>query len=152
MLVIVLAIGGYVASGSAAVESWVGTRLLEIGGSYLGPELRFERLTYVRPRTIVLDHLTLSSPDPARPGQWAAILAVKKARLELTEIPRRGQPIRFSQVILESPEVHAIAATPGGASLLGFSNFIKGAADSHAPGPLHPVSVDRRRRAGVRGP
>ena len=132
-LVMVLAVGGYLVSGSSAIESWVGTQLLEIGGTYLGPELRFERLTYVRPRTILLDNLTLASPDPASPGRAAVILAVKHARLELAEIPRRGQPIRFSQVILESPEIHALAATPGGARLVGFSGLVKSSTDSGTP-------------------
>ena len=94
----VLGVAGYVVSRSSAIESWVGAQLLEIGGTYLAPELRFERLTYVRPRTILLDNLTLSSPDPAHAGHSVVILAVKHARLELTEIPRRGQPIRFSRV------------------------------------------------------
>ena len=134
---LVLGVVGYVVSGSTAVESWVGSQLLEMGGTYLAPELRFERLTYVRPRTIVLDKLTLSSPDPAHPGHSLVILAVKRARLELTEMPRRGRPIRFSRVILESPEMHAIAATPGGGGgggLVGYSHFIRTAADSAAPG------------------
>ena len=134
LLALVLGIVGYVASGSSAIESWVGTQILEIGGTYLGPELRFERLTYVRPRTILLDHVSLSSPDPANPGHAVVILAVKRARLELTEMPRRGQPIKLSQVILESPEIHALAATAGGARLVGFSQFIKDSPAPPAPG------------------
>lgn len=113
---------GYILSGSVAVESWVGTQLLAIGGSYLEPELKFKKLTYVRPRTILLDGLTLTSPDPTDPKRGVVILGVKHARLELTEIPRRGQPLHFSEIILESPEFRAVM-TPGG--LLGFSHFVK---------------------------
>ncbi|MEI8198197.1 MAG: hypothetical protein WCI73_20075, partial [Phycisphaerae bacterium] len=104
VMALVLGVVGYIASGSSAIESWVGSQLLEIGGTYLEPELHFARLTYLRPRTIILDNVTLSSPDPANPGHRVVILAVQHARLELTEIPRRGQPIKFSEVILESPE------------------------------------------------
>jgi hypothetical protein len=89
----------------------------------------------------VLDHLTLSSPDPASPGHSVTILAVKQARLELAEIPRRGAPIRFSEVILDSPEIHALAATPGGASLVGFSNLVKDSADSRKPGAAAPAPL-----------
>ncbi len=141
LLVLALGIGGYVVSGSTAIESWVGSQLLEIGGTYLEPALRFERLTYVRPRTIVLDQVTLASPDPANPGHTVVILAVKRARLELTEIPRRGQPIRFSQVILEAPEFHGIAATPGGERLLGFSHLVKGATATAGAAKTAPLKL-----------
>ncbi len=123
--VFVVAIIVYIFSGSAEVESWVGSQLLSIGGSYLQPQLRFDRLTYQRPRTILVDNLTLSSPDPAHGGQLVVILAVKRARLELAEIPRRGQPIKIAEVILESPEFRAIALTPGSAGLVGFSQLLK---------------------------
>ena len=141
---LVLGTLGYVASGSSAIESWVGSQLLQIGATYLEPQLHFERLTYVRPRTIVLDNLTLSSPDPANPGHSVVILAVKRARLELTEIPRRGEPVTFSEVTLESPQIHAIAARPGGARLLGFANLVKGASAapvSSLPAPPPPMKL-----------
>jgi len=130
---IALAIACYRFSGSTAVESWAGAQLLDVGGSYLEPTLRFDSLTYVQPRTIVVDHLTLSSPDPSQPGSSVVIFAVKRARLELTEVPRRGQPLKFSEIILESPEIHAIASTPGRATLVGFSKLLKSAADSQSP-------------------
>ena len=138
VMAMALCVLGYVFSGSTRIESWVGTQLMEIGGSYLNPELKFDRLTYLRPRTILLDNLTLSSPDPANPGQMAVILRVKRARIELTEIPRRGQPIRFSEVVLESPEIYAIAVTPGEAKLVGFSPFFKG---SIKAGTLNEVAA-----------
>ena len=121
-----LAITIYIFCEAAAIESWVGLQLLSMGGSYLQPKLQFERLTYHYPRTIVVEGLTLSSPYPARPGQSVVILAVKRARVTLTEIPHRGQPIKFSQVTLEYPEFRAIAITPGSGGLVGFSNILKG--------------------------
>jgi hypothetical protein len=128
-----LAIMIYLFSGSAAVESWVGSQLLTLGGSYLQPELHFGKLTYRRPRTIFVDDLTLSSPDPTHAGQSIVILAVKHARLELTEIPRRGKPIKFSQVILDAPEFRAVAIAPGSGSLVGFSTFMKTTTPSTGP-------------------
>jgi hypothetical protein len=150
--VVVLGVAGYLVSGSSAIESWVGSQLLEIGGTYLQPELKFERLTFVRPRTILLDRVTLSSPDPANPGHSVVILAVKRARLELAEVPRRGQPIKFSQIILESPEIHMIAATPGSARLLGFSNLLKGSADSPASASASPTAVSASPTPASAGP
>jgi len=137
--VLVLAGIVYRLSGSAAVESWVGGQLLAIGGSYLEPQLRFGRLTYRRPRTILVDHLTLSSPDPTHPGASVVILAVAHARLELTEIPRPGQPLKFSEVILEAPELRAMALEPGSGRLVGFSKFMKGAVDTGGPVPAAGV-------------
>ena len=131
----------YLASGSSAIESWVGSQLLEIGGTYLEPKLQFKRLTYLRPRTILLEDVTLSSPDPDKPGQFVVILAIKRARLELTEIPRRGKQIKFSKVLLESPEIHAIAAVPGGPRLLGFSHFVKGSPGSASTASTSPTPV-----------
>lgn len=141
-----LALTLYIFSGSAAVESWVGSQLLSLGGSYLEPQLRFGRLTYRRPRTILVDNLTISSPDPAHPDQSLIILAVKRLRLELTEIPRRGQPIKFSEVILEDPEFRAIALAPGSHGLVGFSHILKASATSApsaAPGtrPALPLTL-----------
>ncbi len=135
VLALILGVAGYILSGSSAVESWVGSQLLDIGGGYLQPQMHFDRLTYLRPRTIVLDNLTLTSPDPSQPERSVVILAVKRARLELTEIPRRGQPIKFSEVVLESPEVRCIAAGKGGTGLIGFSHLLKSSANSAAPTP-----------------
>jgi hypothetical protein len=147
---LVLGVAAYVLSGSAAIESWVGSQLLEYGATYLEPELKFTRLTYVRPRTIVLDNVTLSSPDPDHPGQTVVILAVKRARLELTEIPRRGRPIKFSEVILEAPEIRAVATVPGGASLVGFSHLMRGSAEASAnAGPLKLSDLLLMRRVEI---
>jgi hypothetical protein len=135
-IVFVIAIIVYIFSGSAAIESWVGSQLLSMGGSYLQPELHFDRLTYRRPRTIVVENLTFSSPDPTHPGASIVILAVKRARLELTEIPRPGKPIQISEIILESPQFRAMALTPGASGLVGFSQLLKSSsatATSSAP-------------------
>jgi hypothetical protein len=133
MLILAIAAVAYRFSGSVAIESWVGSQLLDIGGSYLQPTLHFERLTYQRPRTIVLKNLMLSSPDPAHPGQSVVILAVRQAQLTLTEIPERGQPIRFSEVILESPEIRAIAVAPGAPGFVGFAHLLKESPSASAP-------------------
>lgn len=125
---------GYIFLWSSIVESWVSSQIMQTSAAYLEPELRFDRLKYRGPRTIVLKNVTLSSPDPAHPGQSVAIVAAKRVRLELTEIPRTGKPIKFSRVVLQSPEIHLIAAKPGGADLVGFSTFIKASAASSAPG------------------
>jgi hypothetical protein len=132
LALLILAISLYWHSGSSAVESWVGSQLLRIGATYLEPELTFDRLTYQRPRTILLDNLALTSPDPADPQKKVVILAVKRARLELTEIPRRGQPVKLSEVILESPEFRGIAGPDG---LIGFTHMLKGSKKTSAAEP-----------------
>ncbi|HVT81821.1 MAG TPA: AsmA-like C-terminal region-containing protein [Phycisphaerae bacterium] len=128
-----IAVTVYYFSGSSAIESWIGSQLLRTAGTYLQPDMHFGRLTYLRPRTVIVDDLTLTSPDPAHAGKTITILAVKKARLELTEIPRRGEPIKFSAILLESPEFRAVSATPGSASLVGFSHLLKGSENAPAP-------------------
>lgn len=133
-LTLLVAGGGYFLLWSSAIESWVSAQLLKTSAAYLDPELRFGSLEYQGPRTILLTDLTLSSPDPANPGQSVAVLVVKRARLELTEIPRSGKPITFSEVLLENPEIHLIARSPGAAALVGFSSFLKGSTDPPAPG------------------
>jgi hypothetical protein len=136
----------YYFSKSTALESWIGSQLLTFTGTYINPDLHFKKLTYVRPSTVLLEDMSLTSPDPAQPGTEVTILAVKKARIELAEVPRPGQPLKFSQVILESPEVRAIAPGSGAGGFVGFTQFLKSAqpaapqnAPAGPPGPPQPV-------------
>lgn len=131
--VLILSGLGYYFSGSSMIESWVGSQILALGGSYLGPDLHFKKLTYVRPKTILLEDLSLTAPNPADQNRIVTILSVKHARLELTEIPQRGQPIKFTDIVLDSPQIHAIAQTPGGGDLVGFSNFVKNSSEPPKP-------------------
>ncbi len=141
-VLLIAAILIYWSTGSTSIESWIGSQLLSMCGGYLNPELHFKKITYVRPRTVLLDELSLTSPDPENAGQSVTILAVKQAQIELTEIPRRGQPIRFSQITLDSPEFRAIAVKPGGGGagggFAGYSNFIKGSGTPAAAGSTPP--------------
>jgi hypothetical protein len=141
MVLLIVITVAYFRGSSAPIESWIGSQLLAIGGSYLNPELHFDRLTYQRPRTVLLDNFSLASPDPAHSGQKVVILAAKQLRLELTEIPRLHQPVKFNEVTLDSPEFRAVAITPGSPGFVGFANLLKGSPPASAPGNSTPAGA-----------
>src|SRR5688572_25473444 len=82
-------------AGTSPVEAWVATQIQLVGEAYLNPKLSFTDLDYEFPASIRLKSLRLSADDPANPGKTIDIVACQQAVIELTEMPKPGEPIQI---------------------------------------------------------
>jgi hypothetical protein len=112
-------------AGSSPVEAWVATQIQGVADAYLNPKLSFTDLDYRFPATIRLKSLRLTADDPANPGKTIDIVACDRAEIELTEMPRQGQPIQIASIVLRKPLFQAVAMGDGTKRLVGFSDLIR---------------------------
>jgi len=109
-----------------ALKTWIGGQVRDILQTYLTPQIEFQDLEYIYPRTVHVNNLRLTSPDPDNAGKTIDILKVARTTMELAEIPQEGQPIRIQKLILDHPSLQLVVpAGTGGGLLVGFSNFVK---------------------------
>lgn len=131
LIVLLLLAGGVVGvwywigrAGTTPLERWIGQQVKSIAGEYLNPKVEFDDIDYQQPYTAVLTKFRLTVDDPDYPGKTLDVIYVDKLRLELTEIPQEGKPIRIRKLILDHPKVNAIAARKDG-KFMGFENLLK---------------------------
>lgn len=129
-ILLLLAAGGllfhYFGPGSAPVERWIGSQLGTVAGQYLNPRLSLGAVRYHYPLTAVVDNVRLVADDPAKRGAKIDIFAARQVTLEMAEIPQPGRPLRIQKLILDHPEFRAVSVSKDDASLVGFSNLLKG--------------------------
>ena len=151
--VLVIAGGGLLwlagRAGSSPVEAWVAAQIQSVADAYLNPKLTFTDLDYQFPATVRLKSLRLTADDPANPGKTIDIVACERAEIELTEMPKQGQPIQIASVVLRKPLFQAVAAGDGTKRLVGFSDLLKkapavGPAAAAAPtdAPVMPEDLE----------
>src|SRR4051812_39867662 len=95
-------------AGSSPVEAWGGGQIQAVAEAYLNPKLSFTDLDYEFPATVRLKSLRLTAEDPANPGKTIDIVAAEQAIVELTEMPKAGQPIQIASVVLRKPLFQAV--------------------------------------------
>ncbi|MEO6436954.1 MAG: hypothetical protein ABIP55_14505 [Tepidisphaeraceae bacterium] len=111
--------------GSSTIEQWLAGQIQLVADACLVPKLTFTDLDYQFPATVHLKQLRVTAEDPSHPGKTIDILGAESAELELTEMPRVGQPIRIASIVLKKPLFQAVRAGAGSAKLIGFSQLMK---------------------------
>jgi len=101
---------------ASPVENWVREYLVKVLREHLNPQVAIGELDYQYPLTVVITELKLTESE-------VDILAVKRARLELAEIPKYGKPILIERIELDSPSVQLVQ-TPT-ERLRGWSNLVR---------------------------
>jgi uncharacterized protein involved in outer membrane biogenesis len=128
-LVVILAYRQVSSTDNSRLRAWIGSQVRGLVQTYLKPQIEFEDLQYVYPRTVYVNKLRLVSPDPDKAGGTIDILKVAKVTMDLSEIPKEGQPIRIDQLILDHPSVQLVVPVSNDAGMLvGFSDFVRQAA------------------------
>jgi hypothetical protein len=128
-LVAILAYRQVSSADNNRLKAWIGSQVRGIVQTYLKPQIEFEHLEYVYPRTVYVNKLRLVSPDPDNAGGTIDILKVARVTMELSEIPKEGRPIRIEQLILDHPSVQLVIPVSNKAGMLvGFSDFVRQAA------------------------
>jgi hypothetical protein len=129
VLVVILAYRQVSSTENNQLKAWIGSQVRSIVQTYLKPQIEFESLEYVYPRTVHVNKLRLTSPDPDNAGNTIDILKVARTTMELSEIPKEGKPIRIEQLILDHPAVQLVVPVSNEAGMLvGFSDFVRQAA------------------------
>ena len=128
-------------AGSSPVEAWVAAQIQLVAEAYLNPKLSFTDLDYQFPATVRLKSLRLTADDPANPGKTIDIVACERAEIELTEMPKAGQPIHIASVVLRKPVFQAVAAGDGSKRLVGFSDLVKRTAPEVTTQPAPPTPM-----------
>ena len=106
-----------------AIEQKIGDLLKAKINATLVPQLEFEGIDYQQPKTLILRDVRLVSPDPDAPSQTITIFHADFVRIELGEVPRKGQPLVFESLTLERPTVRLVWPQSGGGAV-GFSDLI----------------------------
>ena len=126
-------------AGTSPVEAWVAGQIQLVAETYLTPKLTFTDLDYQFPAKVRLKSLRLTADDPANPGKTIDILACERAEIELTDMPRAGEPIQIASIVLRKPLFNAVAYGDGTKRLVGFSDLIRKApVVATAPAPETP--------------
>lgn len=87
------------------LEDWIASQIVGVANSYLVPQLDYQDIDYQAPRTVQLDGVTLTAPDGTE------VLALKGMTVTLAEIPRIGQPILVSNLVLDTPTIRLVRDT-----------------------------------------
>lgn len=111
--------------GSSDLEIYIGEQIRGTVNSYLKPQLEFTKPDYQYPKTVTIENVRITSRDPSRDGRVVDIIRIRRATLELGEIPEIGQPLLIERVRLEKPELRLLAIGPNDGSLIGFSDLLK---------------------------
>jgi hypothetical protein len=101
--------------GGSNVEQWVGNQLVGVLANYITPTIRFKTLDYQAPYTVVVSDLTIDHDD-------TAMVRLEQLRLELAEVPRRGEPIQIKEIVATRPRLLFRHAARG---FVGWSGFVK---------------------------
>jgi hypothetical protein len=83
----------------------------------------------------------ISADDPLNPGQKIDVVACKSLDVAMTEPIVSGKPIVIDKIILDQPEVSAVAVAPGSTRFVGEPNLPASApaGSSAPPGPSGPT-------------
>ena len=111
-------------AGTSPVEAWVAGQIQAVADAYLNPKLTFTDLDYEFPAKVRLKSLRLTADDPANPGKTLDILACERAEIELTDMPKPGEPIQIASIVLRKPVFNAVAYGDGTKRLVGYSELI----------------------------
>lgn len=87
------------------LEDWIASQIVGVANSYLVPQLDYDEIDYQAPRTVDLRGVTLTAPDGTE------VLALDGMTVTLAEIPRVGEPIRISTLVLDTPTIRLIRDT-----------------------------------------
>lgn len=93
-------------TGTTPIEGWIGEYFVRVAQSHLNPSLRWERLDYQAPLTVVIDR-------PRLEHEGMPIVAMKRLTIELASVPRQGAPVVIENARLEGP-VFTFHAKPDG--------------------------------------
>jgi hypothetical protein len=85
-------------TGGTQVETWIGKQIVGVLGNYITPKITFTTLDYQAPRTVVITQLALDYDG-------TPIAEVEELRLELAEIPSRGEPIQIERIDAKAPRL-----------------------------------------------
>ncbi len=107
----------YTPTGGDAVD-WAARRVVSLIEATIVPEVGFGRFEYESPRTLRFLDLTLTSPEGDRVVE-AGTLSVM-----LTEIPRRGQPVRIERVRIEGGRLRLIETRDPETGETGFRGLV----------------------------
>lgn len=118
-IALILIVGGV---GQSAIEGWVASQLKAIARDTLKPELDFDTLDYRAPSTVMLTGVRLVANDPGRPGERVTIIQARRITIELAELPREGQPLRFDAITLDDATVRLVDQQQGG--FVGFDDLL----------------------------
>ncbi len=122
VVVVLAAAGGFYAwqhmgrSGSSELEAWIGRLLVRVLQSYIEPEVTFTAIDYEAPLTVQIDGLRVVDDG-------VVIIAVERARLTLTDVPRVGEPVEIASVELEKPVLEFQQRADG--TFVGWMPFVK---------------------------
>lgn len=103
-------------AGSTRIERWVGEYLCAVVSKHVNAELTFSELDYQAPLGVALHDLELRSDG-------IALLSIRRAALELAEIPRYGQPILLARVTLDQPRFQFVRSASGG--FVGWDDLVR---------------------------
>ncbi len=123
--------------GSSGAERWIGRQLQAVVSTHLNAELTFDDLDYQYPRAVDVTNFRLTADDPDRPGERVDVIRAEAVHLELAEIPREGQPVRISQLILRRPLLRVITRSDQEPRFVGLSNLVK------QPAERRPEAIER---------
>ena len=111
--------------GTSPVEAWVAGQIQLVAETYLNPKLTFTDLDYEFPAKVRLKSMRLTADDPANPGKTIDIVTCERAEIELTDMPKAGEPIQIASIVLRKPLFNAVAYGDGTKRLVGFSDLIR---------------------------
>lgn len=118
-LIVLLALGVWLyvgRTGTTRLEAWIGQYLTTVLEGYITPRVILGDLDYQAPRTVVVTNVSLQT-------EREAILSIGRMRLELAEVPKRGEPILIQEIILDDPKLVFQAAPEGG--FAGWNDFVR---------------------------
>ncbi|MDQ7013811.1 MAG: hypothetical protein Q9O74_07955 [Planctomycetota bacterium] len=108
------------------LEDWIASQIVGVANNALVPQLAYEDIDYTAPGTVHLKGVTLTALDSEQ-GGGTTVLELEGMTVTLTEIPRIGEPIRISRLVLESPTVRLIREVnaDGGVGFRGLNPIVR---------------------------
>ncbi len=92
------------------LEDWIASQIVGVANSYLVPQLAYEDIDYQAPGTVHLKGVTLTADNGAQ-SNGTTVLRIDNMTVTLAEIPRIGEPVRISRLVLDSPTLRLIRET-----------------------------------------
>lgn len=127
--------------GSSDLEVYIGEQIRSAVNDVLKPQLEFTKPDYQYPKTVTIENVRITASDPMRDGRSVDIIRIRRATLELSEIPSVGEPLRIERVTLDKPELRLVAMGTENASLIGFSDLLKKSSTSDTVEPATPSTT-----------
>jgi len=105
-------------TGTTDLEQWIGKQVISIVENHITPSPDIQSIDYQAPSTAIVENVTLTAENQL-------IMSVNRMVLELSEIPKYGEPIQIQRIELDNPCLRLIT-TPTG-DFVGWSGFVRSA-------------------------